>query len=471
MIKRGRNDTAKRLNYKLLAKSTGILRHSFLISGPMKNTSQLHQLFTHFPRKHLLLLGLVSAIVLIMIFIPRPAELDRITLPLDLSENSGYDASFEEEPPEDQPALPELIWKEETVRSGDTLSLIFQRAGIPATVLHRLTNTENGKQLAKIFPGQTLHFAFNDDNELVQLRYQISRLEQLEFVRDENGSFIAEKISKLPDIQINYHQAVLEDSLFMAGQRAGMSQGMIMQVSEVFSGVIDFILDPRRGDTFDILFEEKYLDGEKIGNGNLLATSYRSSRETFTAYRYEFADGKVGYYSPEGISMRKAFLRAPLDVFRISSNFNLRRQHPVHKKIVAHRGTDYAAPTGTPVFAAGDGRVTKSGYSAANGNYVFIAHGSSYVTKYLHLHQRYVKTGQVVKQRQTIGTVGSTGYSTGPHLHYEFLVDGVHRDPRTIASRLPSADPIPKAEMPRFLEQIRPLQTLYQHHQQLATKE
>lgn len=127
--------------------------------------------------------------------------------------------------------------------------------------------------------------------------------------------------------------------------------------------------------------------------------------------------------------MKKAFLRAPLDFTRISSNFNLRRRHPIHKKIKAHRGVDYAAPRGTPVYAAGKGKVIASGYHRANGNYVFIQHGQQYVTKYLHLHKRTVQKGQSVKQRQTIGSVGSTGYSTGPHLHYEFLVNGVHRNP------------------------------------------
>ena len=146
--------------------------------------------------------------------------------------------------------------------------------------------------------------------------------------------------------------------------------------------------------------------------------------------------------------MRKAFLRTPLDIFRISSGFNLRRKHPIHKKIKAHRGVDYAAPTGTPVYASGDGRVIEAGFTKANGNYVFIQHGQTYTTKYIHLHRKKVRTGQTVKQRQVIGTVGATGYATGPHLHYEFLVNGVHRNPRTVS--LPKANPIPVAEKPRF---------------------
>ena len=153
--------------------------------------------------------------------------------------------------------------------------------------------------------------------------------------------------------------------------------------------------------------------------------------------------------------MRKAFLRTPLDIFRISSGFNLRRKHPIHKKIKAHRGVDYAAPTGTPVYASGDGRVIEAGYSRANGNYVFIQHGQTYTTKYLHLSRKSVKTGQTVKQRQVIGKVGATGYATGPHLHYEFLVNGVHRNPRTVA--LPKANPISEAERERFTETVTAL--------------
>jgi murein DD-endopeptidase MepM/ murein hydrolase activator NlpD len=167
--------------------------------------------------------------------------------------------------------------------------------------------------------------------------------------------------------------------------------------------------------------------------------------------------------------MRKTFLRAPLDFTRVSSEFNMRRMHPVHKKIRAHRGIDYSAPTGTPVYAAGDGRVTKAGYSPANGNFVFIEHTKQYTTKYLHFHKRYARTGQRVKQGDVIGTVGATGYATGPHLHYEFLLNGVHRNPREIAKLLPPADPIPAKEKKRFEEQILPLKEEYARRQSAYT--
>jgi murein DD-endopeptidase MepM/ murein hydrolase activator NlpD len=227
-----------------------------------------------------------------------------------------------------------------------------------------------------------------------------------------------------------------------------------MKLANIFGGVIDFVLDPREGDTIHVLYDELYLDGERYGDGDIIAASFTNQGETFNAYRYRDANGDVGYYNEQGVSMRKAFLLAPVDFTRISSNFNPRRLHPIYKTARPHRGTDYAAPTGTPVYAAGDGRVIKAGYTRANGNYVFIQHGEQYVTRYLHLHKRKVKQGQRVAQSQIIGTVGSTGAATGPHLHYEFLMNGVHRNPRTIHKKLPKAKSLPAAELAQFQQAI-----------------
>jgi murein DD-endopeptidase MepM/ murein hydrolase activator NlpD len=203
------------------------------------------------------------------------------------------------------------------------------------------------------------------------------------------------------------------------------------------------------------LFEDRFIDGNKLAEGNILAASFTNRKTTFKAVRFAKKDGIGGYFSPEGLSMRKAFLRTPLDIFRISSGFNLRRKHPIHKKIKAHRGVDYAAPRGTPVYATGAGKVVEAGYTIANGNYVFIKHGQTYTTKYLHLHNKKVRKGQSIKQRQLIGTVGSTGYATGPHLHYEFLVNGIHRNPRTV--KLPQAKPIENAEKDNFVRATQPM--------------
>ncbi len=358
-----------------------------------------------------------------------------------------------------------IEWKTVKVGRGDTLTHMFKKAGLHSKDAYELLGRcAEAKRLSRIHPGHELDFHI-EDQQLQTLRYRKSVLESQIYTREEDR-FVAETIVREPNTRIRYQKASLQDSLFLAGKRAGLDQNIIMQLANVFGGVIDFVFDPRKGDTFSIMYEDLYLDGEKIGTGNILAAEYINDGDAFTAYRYEDEKGNAGYYAPDGVSMQKAFLRAPLDFKRISSNFNPRRRHPIHKSIRAHRGIDYAAPRGTPVFAAGDGRVTQAGYSRANGNFIVVSHGPQYTTKYLHLTKRHVKRLSKVKKGQIIGTVGSTGYATGPHLHYEFLVNGVHRNPRTILNKLPKAKSIAKAEMPRFKQSIASLEIKLAKHQQ-----
>ncbi|MCB1669273.1 MAG: peptidoglycan DD-metalloendopeptidase family protein [Pseudomonadales bacterium] len=348
-----------------------------------------------------------------------------------------------------------LQWQTEQVRNGDNLTSIFKRASLNATDVYNVMSAkQHAKVLTKMLPGQSLRLGFNEQGKLEKLVYEKSRLESYQFTDTEHG-FSGEHVVLAPELLPTYRQATIDNSLFLAAEQANMPHNLIMELANIFGWDIDFVFDIRKGDRFAVLYEEKFLDGEKIGTGNILAAEFTNQGKTFSAVRYENSEGIANYYTPEGLSMRKAFLRAPLDVFRISSNFNLRRKHPIHKKIKAHRGVDYAAPRGTPVYAAGNGKVIAAGYSKANGNYVFIQHGQRYVTKYLHLHKRYVRKGQTVAQRKTIGTVGSTGYATGPHLHYEFLVNGVHRNPRTV--ELPQAKPIAAQELGPFNNATAPL--------------
>jgi murein DD-endopeptidase MepM/ murein hydrolase activator NlpD len=350
-------------------------------------------------------------------------------------------------------------WREFTIRSGDNLSLVFQRAGLNDGDVHDIVNkTPGGKSLTKIYPGQTLGFQYDDQQQLMALRYVQSPLASIVYTRGEDG-YEVETLVREPVKQRTFISATIRSSLYLAGQDAGLSQNTIMELANIFGGVINFVLDPRAGDTFHVLYEELYLDGEKFRDGEILAAEFVNRGKSETAFRYTDESGKAGYYSEDGVSMRKAFLLAPVDFTRISSNFNLRRLHPIYKTTRPHRGTDYAAPTGTPVYAAGDGRVVKAGYSKANGNYVFIKHGEQYTTKYLHLHKRKVRKGARVQQQQIIGTVGSTGAATGPHLHYEFLMNGVHRNPRTIHKKLPRPRSLPSTEIARFRAQIQPFTT------------
>jgi len=365
-------------------------------------------------------------------------------------------------PPPSKPAeikTPE--WHALTVKPGDTLSQLFTRAGLNDAAMYRVLHSgPDAKALTRIYPGQTVEFKV-DDNGLQALRLVRTKLEQLEFDRTAEGTYAAREIIHQPDISVSFRQAELRDNLFLSASRVGLTNRLILDLANIFGGVIDFVYDPRPGDTFNVMFEEQYFEGERLGEGEILAATYTNEGKTYTAFRYTDPHGDTGYFSPEGESMRKAFLRAPLDFTRISSNFNPNRLHPVFKTVRPHRGTDYAAPRGTPVYAAGNGRILESGYSKANGNYVFVQHGESYVTKYLHLDKRAVKAGQRVKQGQIIGRVGATGYATGPHLHYEFLVNGVHRNPRTIIDQLPKAQSIPADERDHFERSIQPLQTQF----------
>ncbi len=350
-----------------------------------------------------------------------------------------------------EPLAPEARpWVEQVVRRGDNLSLIFKRAGFGESDLHRVVSeTEHGRSLAQIFPGQTIAFQAGDAGDLAALRLVRSPVETIVYRKGETG-FASDVETRTPEVRDSWAVAEITSSLFMAGQEAGLSQGMIIELANIFGGVIDFVHDPRVGDKVYLVYEEQYLDGEKFRDGDILAVSFVNQGKTYNAFRYTDESGDTAYYNEDGVSMRKAFLLAPVDFTRVSSNFNLRRLHPIYKTTRPHRGTDYAAPRGTPVYAAGDGRVVQAGYGKANGNYVYIQHGDRYITHYLHLQKRTVSAGQRVSQGQVIGTVGSTGAATGPHLHYEFLVDGVHRDPRTVHKRLPKVKTLPDSALPAF---------------------
>jgi murein DD-endopeptidase MepM/ murein hydrolase activator NlpD len=358
-----------------------------------------------------------------------------------------------------------------TVRSGDSLSAIFKREGIAPQDLHLLvTSKPLGQRLRDIRPGQEVAFTLSADNSLTRFEYQPGPLQRLVFTRD-GDRFVGEEISREPERVTSFKQGVIENSLFLASQRAGLNDTMTMRLAQVFQWDIDFVLDIRRGDEFAVLFEELYVDGEFAGHGNILAAEFVNRGRTYKAIRYTDGNGDTHYYTPEGKPMRQAFLRAPVEFSRISSNFNMNRRHPLFNRSMPHRGIDYAAPTGTPILAAGDGRIVTASRTAPNGNYLVVQHGSQVTTKYLHLHKfgPGIKQGMRVKQGQVIGYVGATGWATGPHLHYEFVVNGVHQNPRTV--KLPQGEPIPRAEMAKFREQAAPLLALlndHRHEQQLA---
>lgn len=373
----------------------------------------------------------------------------RITAPATIDPSATSIASLATTAAAQPPA-----WLDQEVKSGDTLSLIFKRAGFnDQDVYDVVSASQDDKSLERIFPGQTIAFKTGDQGQLIGVRHTKSQLETVTYLRTDAG-FESELDIRSPESREAWTTGVITSSLFLAGQEAGLAQSMILDMANIFGGVVDFALDPRRGDTMQLVYEELYIDGEKYKDGDIIAASFTNQGETFNAFRYTDSQGDTNYYNEDGVSMRKSFLMAPLDFTRISSNFNMNRMHPIYKVTRPHRGTDYAAPTGTPVYAAGDGRVTNAGYTSTNGNFVYIQHGDQYTTKYLHLQKRMVNMGQQVSQSQVIGTVGSTGAATGPHLHYEFLVSGVHHNPRTILKDLPKAVKLPEKEMENFRQAI-----------------
>ncbi|MBV1905855.1 MAG: peptidoglycan DD-metalloendopeptidase family protein [Pseudomonadales bacterium] len=357
--------------------------------------------------------------------------------------------------------------KIEKVRPGDSLASIFSRLDIPAKQLQLVLDSDKlSKRLQRIYPGHDLEFLINTKNELVRLTYKPSLLQSLTFKRS-GDTFKATLIDREPDPHIVYQHAIIDSSLFLAGQRVGFNDDLTLRLAHIFQWDIDFVLDIRKNDQFHVIFEELYLDNEFLGYGQILAAEFKNQNDTYKAVRYTNSAGESDYYSPNGDNMRKAFLRAPVEFSRISSNFNPRRLHPVRKHIAPHRGIDYAAPTGTPILAAGNGKIVAASKSGPNGNYVFIQHGEQFQTKYLHLSKfaRGIRRGKKVNQGQVIGYVGSTGWATGAHLHYEFLVNGVHKNPRTI--KLPKADAITASEQNKFsLKADKMFDLLNSHKQQ-----
>lgn len=350
-----------------------------------------------------------------------------------------------------QPAKPINKWEtiSTKVRPGDNLALIFKRNGLSARDVHLVSTSKPlGSRLRNIFPGHEMTFYVDDEKRLMRLAYSTGPLDTLEFERN-GDNFSGQQITSEPERLLAYKHGTIDHSLFVASQRAGLSDALTMRLAQIFQWDIDFVLDIRPGDAFYVLFEELYHNDEFIGYGDILAAEFVNQGEAYRAIQYT-RDGDADYFAPSGESMRKAFLRAPVEFSRISSNFNLRRVHPLFKTVRPHRGIDYAAPSGTPILAAGDGKVKTASRTKANGNYVVIQHGEQFVTKYLHLSKfgRNVKGGRKVKQGQIIGYVGATGWATAPHLHYEFLVNGVHKNPRTVS--LPNAAPIPTSELPFF---------------------
>ncbi len=390
----------------------------------------------------------------------RQSQTLALQIPYEIKKATTLTEKLTDESIDDLETISTELIKEESditvvVKKGDTLSSIFSNLDIHHELIRVLNLGKQAKPFKKIYPGQKLHFTFSD-NGIEKLELEKSITKSLLLFRDKN-SFIVEESNRELDKISQVATGKINHSLFLAGQDAGMSDGLIMSLAGIFGWDIDFALDIRQGDTFTVVYEELFLEGEKVGDGNIIAAEFVNNKHTYRAYRYSDSNGKTEFYSPDGKSMRKPFMRTPVDLARISSHFNLKRKHPILNKIRAHKGVDYAAATGTAIKATGDGKVVHRGRKGGYGNTIILRHGNTYTTLYAHMskYARNTGIGSRVKQGQIIGYIGSTGLATGPHLHYEFRVNGVHRNPLKV--KLPSANPLPDSEMDRFQASIQPM--------------
>jgi murein DD-endopeptidase MepM/ murein hydrolase activator NlpD len=347
---------------------------------------------------------------------------------------------------------PATYVREETFARGDTLARLLARLGVSDTDTRLLLRS---RALRLLRPGSSVDATVSGDGELLSLNFLIGR-DSLVTVQRAGGAFHVEQASAALSTRLAIKWGVIHSSLFGATDAAGVPDSVAMQLADIFGGDIDFYRELRQGDRFAVIYEMRYLNGRPVRSGRVLAAEFVNQGKSYRAVYYTGADGRGGYYGPDGSSLRKAFLRAPLEFSRISSGFGM-RLHPFLKIWKQHRGIDYAAPTGTRVRAAGDGVVQFAGRKGGYGNVIILRHWGPYSTVYGHLHgfAPGIRRGTRVTQGEVIGYVGQTGWATGPHLHYEFRIAGVARNPLTIA--MPSAQPVAARELAAYRGFAAPL--------------
>ena len=341
------------------------------------------------------------------------------------------------------------------IKRGDTLDELFRANNLDLGHLAQIARLEEvGRQFRKIKPGDIFEIT-HDEGKLVRMYSALNLTSALQVDRSDAG-FNATIVERPIEIRKRMAHGVIDSSLYESAAAAGLSDKTIMNMAGIFAWDVDFILDIRRGDNYYVQWEEIWQDGKFVSDGEIIAAEFNNDGRQHRAIRFVDSTGRSDYFTPEGSSVRKAFLRAPVD-FRVSSSFNPNRVHPVLKTVRPHRGVDYAAPSGTPIKAAGDGKVIFRGVKSGYGNVVILQHGGNITTLYAHMSRfaRSVRAGSRVRQGQTIGYVGATGLVTGAHLHYEYRLNGVHRNPRTV--KLPQADPIADEYRDQFLALAKPI--------------
>jgi murein DD-endopeptidase MepM/ murein hydrolase activator NlpD len=352
---------------------------------------------------------------------------------------------------------PEFDQLEFTIKRGDTLNALFRKNDLDLAHLAMILRLpEAAPHLTRLIPGDEFLIE-HDEGSLVSLYRELDLTSALNITKEKTGYFSAEIVDRPIEIKRRLAFGRIDSSLFESAIAAGLPDKLIMNLAGIFAWDVDFVLDIRGGDHYYILFEEIYQDGIYVTDGEIIAAEFNNNGRTFQAIRFVDKSGRSDYYTPDGLSVRKAFVRAPVDFTRISSSFNPRRKHPILNTIRAHRGVDYAAPSGTPIKAAGDGKVIFRGRNNGYGHHVIVQHGGNITTLYAHVSRFHnsSRVGRRVNQGQTIAYVGKTGLATAPHLHYEYRLNGVHRNPRTV--ELPKADPISEEYRADFLAAAGPI--------------
>ena len=358
-------------------------------------------------------------------------------------------------------------WKSFTIHEGDSLAYYFQEAGLDSKSLQEVLAVRDASHLKKIYPGQTLKLQPDYQGNLQSLQFDIDPLTTLLIQRQNNGKLKGIIEQKPIEKRVAFGGGQIVDSFFVAGKNAQLDDAMIMELANVFAYDIDFAQDIQPNDHFKVLFEEYYVNGVKVGNGPIVAAEFVNNSKLYRAIRYTDQNQVSSYFTPAGEALKKAFIRTPVQFSRISSHFNLKRRHPILHHIRAHRGVDYAAPAGTPVKAAGVGKVAFVGKKSGYGNTIILQHGHKYTTLYAHLSKfaKSLKPGATIRQGQIIGYVGSTGLASGPHLHYEFRIHGVHHNPLTVA--LPQAEAITGKAKMQFLAYTKNLLSVMDQHDKI----
>lgn len=336
------------------------------------------------------------------------------------------------------------------ITSGDTLDKLFRSNRLDLGDLATVSRLDAAKaQFRRIKPGDVFEIT-HDNGRLIKMYSALNLTSALEVEQSENG-YTATVVDRPIETRKRMAYGVIDTSLFESGAAAGLSDKLIMNIAGIFAWDVDFVLDIRAGDNYYVQWEEIWQEGEFVTDGEIIVAEFNNNGRSNRAIRFIDESGRADYFTPDGHSVRKAFIRAPVDFTRISSNFNPNRRHPILNTIRAHKGVDYAAPRGTPIKAAGDGKVIFRGVKSGYGNAVILQHGGNITTLYAHMSKFDSKAtvGARVRQGQTIGYVGATGLATANHLHYEYRINGAHRNPRTVD--LPQASPIADKYRTQFL--------------------